>query len=212
MGTYRKGILGSFTGKVGTVVGSSWRGIDYMRSLPRRSSKEPTEPQAIQRAKFGLVAGFLAPIRGLLDIGFKTAAVNQTGSNAAAKEMFEFGITGAYPNFTVDYPNVKISKGSLTGAFNASVTPGTDQVTVTWEDNTGSGNAKATDKAIILVYNEEQSQYIYTTDGPERSAATYVYNMPDDFAGDTVEVWLGFISADGKLVADSVHAGDAVIE
>ena len=26
MGTYSKGILGSFTGKVGTVIGSSWRG------------------------------------------------------------------------------------------------------------------------------------------------------------------------------------------
>ena len=63
MGTYSKGILGSFTGKVGTVIGSSWNGIDYMRSLPRPSSKAPTALQLAQREKFGLVTKFVAPIK-----------------------------------------------------------------------------------------------------------------------------------------------------
>ena len=31
MGTIKQGILGGFSGKVGTVVGSSWKGISYMR-------------------------------------------------------------------------------------------------------------------------------------------------------------------------------------
>jgi len=33
MGTIKKGILGDFSGKVGTVVGASCRGISYMGSL-----------------------------------------------------------------------------------------------------------------------------------------------------------------------------------
>ena len=32
MGTISKGILGGFSGKVGTVIGGNWKGIDYMRS------------------------------------------------------------------------------------------------------------------------------------------------------------------------------------
>ena len=32
MGTINKGILGGFSGKVGNVVGGTWKGIDYMRS------------------------------------------------------------------------------------------------------------------------------------------------------------------------------------
>jgi len=32
MGSIRKGILGGFAGKVGTVVGISWKGGSYMRS------------------------------------------------------------------------------------------------------------------------------------------------------------------------------------
>ena len=32
MGTIKQGILGGFSGKVGSVVGASWKGISYMRS------------------------------------------------------------------------------------------------------------------------------------------------------------------------------------
>jgi hypothetical protein len=34
MGKISKGILGGFSGTVGTVVGGKWKGIDYMRSKP----------------------------------------------------------------------------------------------------------------------------------------------------------------------------------
>ena len=34
MGKINQGILGGFSGKVGTVVGGSWKGTAYMRGLP----------------------------------------------------------------------------------------------------------------------------------------------------------------------------------
>ena len=33
MGTINQGILGGFSGKVGTVIGGSWKGITYMRGI-----------------------------------------------------------------------------------------------------------------------------------------------------------------------------------
>ena len=35
MAEIKKGILGGFSGKVGTVVGVNWRGKDIIRSLPK---------------------------------------------------------------------------------------------------------------------------------------------------------------------------------
>ena len=61
MGKYIKGILGSFLGKVGTVIGSSWKGIEYMRSRGKKSSKPPTQAQLIQQAKFKLLVRFVIP-------------------------------------------------------------------------------------------------------------------------------------------------------
>ncbi|WP_291131895.1 DUF6266 family protein [Flavobacterium sp. UBA7682] len=57
MGTYNKGILGPFSGKVGTVVGANWRGKDIMRSLPKKTNRTPTETQLLKRQLFTTVAG-----------------------------------------------------------------------------------------------------------------------------------------------------------
>lgn len=40
MGTIRQGANGSFRGKAGSVIGSSWKGIDYIKGLPKSGQKE----------------------------------------------------------------------------------------------------------------------------------------------------------------------------
>ncbi|MEO8795919.1 MAG: DUF6266 family protein [Daejeonella sp.] len=212
MGTYRKGILGSFSGKVGTVVGSTWNGIDYMRSLPRPSGKAPTDLQLIQRVKLALATGFLRPISSLVNIGFKSQAVKQTGFNVATSLLITEAISGAYPDFSIEFEKVLISKGNLTGAWNVGISSAVaGQLEVTWTNNSGSGTAKDTDKAVILVYNEIQSQYVFTLDGADRQSGTDVLNLPADFAGDMVQVWIAFIAADKKTISTSIHAGSVVI-
>ena len=53
MGTLVNGILGGFSGKVGTVVGSFWKGIASMRAYTPNVSSPNTPKQLEQRAKFG---------------------------------------------------------------------------------------------------------------------------------------------------------------
>ena len=50
MGTISKGILGGFSGTVGTVIGGSWKGIDYMRSQPSKRSGNFSQAQLEQQA------------------------------------------------------------------------------------------------------------------------------------------------------------------
>ncbi|MEJ6982232.1 DUF6266 family protein [Pedobacter sp. P351] len=194
MGTYSKGILGSFSGKVGTVVGSNWNGIDYMRSLPKKSSKAPTDKQLEQRVKLALAVGFLKPVSPLLSIGFRKAAANSTGFNVATSLIVKEAITGTYPDYLIDYTKVMFSQGDLTGPWNAAASSADEAVlTLNWTDNTGSGNAKATDKAKLMIYNPAKSQYVYTTGTAARNAATEAITLPGSFSGDTVEVWMAFI-------------------
>lgn len=65
MARITKGILGGFSGKVGTVVGASWRGQDIIRSMPKPSSRKATGKQMLQQLKFKLVIGFLKPLTGI---------------------------------------------------------------------------------------------------------------------------------------------------
>ncbi|MCO6163351.1 hypothetical protein [Flavobacterium sp. NRK F7] len=58
MGTYNKGIIGAFSGKVGPVVGASCRGKEILRSLPKKSNRIATPEQALHRMKFTAVISF----------------------------------------------------------------------------------------------------------------------------------------------------------
>ena len=48
------GILGGFSGKVGTVVGSVRDGKPYMRAVGYKNPNKVSEKQLIQRARFAL--------------------------------------------------------------------------------------------------------------------------------------------------------------
>lgn len=62
METYKKGVLGPFSGKIGTLIGSTWNGMEDKRSLPKAFTKAATHLQHMQRAKFGFANGFPGPI------------------------------------------------------------------------------------------------------------------------------------------------------
>lgn len=213
MGTYKKGILGAFSGKIGTVIGSSWNGIEYMRSLPKPSTKAATDQQMIQRAKFGLANGFLSPVSALVKLGYQSLAIQKTGFNVAISHIIADAIAGIYPDFEIDYAKVMFSKGNLVGTWNvvsASTQPGA--VKLSWTDNTGSGTAKATDQAVILVYNPAKSTFVYNLEtGAPRSAASDTLILPAEFSGDAVQVWIAFMTPDRKLFSTSIHAGQIVV-
>ncbi len=70
MGTYKQGILGSFIGKVGTVVGSTWRGIAVMRSLASKVANPRTAAQVAVRDRLAAVSRTLRPFLETIRRGF----------------------------------------------------------------------------------------------------------------------------------------------
>lgn len=70
MGTYKQGILGSFIGKVGTVVGSTWRGLAVMRSLASKVANPRTAAQVAVRNRLAAVSKTLRPFLETIRRGF----------------------------------------------------------------------------------------------------------------------------------------------
>lgn len=208
MGTISKGILGGFSGKVGTVVGANWRGMDIIRSLPKKSSRIPTEEQLSQRLKFALVASFLAPLQPILSAFFGQAQNERSRRNLATSYHLKEAITGTFPNFTMDFTKVIVTKGDLLGPQNLVATPAAGaQVAFAWEDNSGQGNSVTTDGLLIVVYNPERSLYETRQMAATRTALSYNLDLPDSWATETVHVWVSMTSADGKKAANSFYVG-----
>tara|TARA_R110002049_G_scaffold4377_15_gene30599 strand:- start:8002 stop:8646 length:645 start_codon:yes stop_codon:yes gene_type:complete len=208
MGKISQGILGGLSGKVGNVIGGSWKGIDYLRIKPSSVANPRTPGQVNQRNKFSATIEFLQPNKDFLNAGFKAYAVKKTAFNAAMSYTLGNAITGTAPNFMVDYSLALLSRGSLSNVVNGSVDiSNPEQVAFTWADNSLEGNANATDKAMLLVYNPIKKESITILDGANRSVGSDVVSIPESYAGDTLQLYMAFISADGKRVSNSVYLG-----
>ena len=211
MGTIKKGILGGFSGKVGTVVGASWKGIAYMRSLPLKVRNPRTQPQRMQRSKFALSLALLQPMTAFLRTGWKLYAHKQSPFNAAMSYTIANAITGAYPDYDIDPSKVLVSRGALPTATNTFVSFDDGKVEFQWEDNSGVNSAKATDKALIAILNLAKGEAITDNAGAERQDCVQQVAVPAEWSGDSVETYMGFISEDGKEVANSVYLGSVAI-
>ncbi|MBC7915650.1 MAG: hypothetical protein H7Y07_16195 [Pyrinomonadaceae bacterium] len=82
MATITNGILGGFSGKIGTVVGYTLGGKHYMRSLPK-SRTQYTPNELINQAMFEMVWDYLEPLKDLIRVGFKSYFAKTGGYQAA---------------------------------------------------------------------------------------------------------------------------------
>ena len=211
MGTIQKGILGGFSGTVGTVVGGTWKGINYMRSKTSRRNFNPSQKQLEQQLKFALVMRFVQPMAGLLNISFHDFAIKMTGINNAFAYTINNALTGVYPDYAIDYALALVSRGDLPNVLGPSVISGAGSlVTFSWTDNSGVGKASATDQAILVAYCPSLKQAIYTTAGGPRSGLTAELNLLP-FSGLAVETWIGFISENGLSIANSSFTGEVTV-
>ncbi len=211
MGTINKGILGGFSGKVGSVVGGNWKGIDYMRSKGTRSNFTPSTIQLEQQAKFGLAIRFVQSMSGLVAVGYRNYAIKQTGANGAVSYVLKNAIGGTYPNSSILYADVLISRGDLPNVLAPAVTMGAASLlTYSWTDNSGVGIARATDKMMLAAYCPAFNQCIYTTGSASRSAVTDALNLAT-FSGNVVETYISCLSDNGRNIASIIYTGQVTV-
>lgn len=212
MGKISQGVLGGFSGKIGNVIGGSWKGIDYMRIKPASVANPRTEGQVDQRTKFTAALQFLQPLKDYVKVGYKAYANKMTEFNSAMSHILGNAVTGISPDFVIDYSSALLSRGSLPGALNpaaSSLIAGS--VVVTWADNTLNGTAAATDKSLIALYNAEKVEAIYTMEGAVRSAGTQALTVPDNYSGDDLHAFISFQSADGSSISNSIYIGTVTV-
>lgn len=179
MGTIKQGILGGFSGKVGTMVGSSWKDISYMRGRAQSVRNPRTEGQMEQRSKFAQVLELLKPITAYVRIGFKTYAKQQTAFNAAMAYNVKNAFSGTYPNFVFEPSQALVSRGNLSQAKTPFATAA-GGVQFSWADNSGECTAQSTDAAMPLVFNPIRNEAVFNTSAASRADTTVTLAVPAD--------------------------------
>lgn len=203
MGKISQGILGGFSGKVGTVIGSTWKSIHYMRAIATSVKDSRTEKQLIQRSKFLASINFLKTVTPFVRIGYRNYAYRQSEFNAAMSYMLKYAVTGDGKQATIDFDKTLLAQGSLTTATDAAVQVEAGKATFTWTDNSNTGNAVATDKVMVLAYNKDKQETVYNTAAATRADGTAELVLPANWADNALAVYLAFYSEDRQRVSNS---------
>ncbi|MEX0998051.1 MAG: DUF6266 family protein [Flavobacteriaceae bacterium] len=212
MGTFNKGILGGFSGKVGTVVGAYWRGKNVMRSLPRPSTKPATPGQELQRTIFSVVAKFLNPIKFILAAHFGSPQGDKSRFNLATSYHMTEAVQEVGDLIEMDLPKVLISKGSLQGLQGQTFIALPDSVVrVRWDDNSGQGLAGPDDTLTLVIYSPTLELFEAYSPAALRQEEQVDITAPNYLIGQEIHGWATFITPDGELAATSTYLGTVTV-
>lgn len=207
MGIIKQGILGGFSGKVGSVVGTSWKGRAVMKAMPLSVANPRTSGQVNQRTKFSacveLSKNLLGGSIAILDNPF---AGNISGYNRFVKRN-----TDAFTAAGALIPNLlKISEGALGGIeLDGPVQVSASGVSIgVYFNSLSSPYNLGTDDVVITIISK--------TTGEVLVAGSIIAKRADNNGGivpkrpltpnEEFYVYLSAIRVDKKYVSDSVYS------
>lgn len=205
MGVIRQGILGGFSGKVGSVTGSSWKGIAVIKSRPLSVANPRTSGQVAQRSKLSTIVDLAKPlVSPVIKPLWDRFAVKQSGYNAFVQANIAFMDTWQ----SIEFDKLVISSGKMspTPIDSASVNVATKVLSVGWSYDVLTDFQLISDKAFITVINVTRRYSVGFATSFVRSDGEATITMSTDIAhGDVLFVYLSFARVDGTVVAGSSY-------
>lgn len=217
MATFKDGVNGSFSGKIGNVVGYQWRGINVMRTLPRKSKKPRSEAQLANEMRMKLAMSFLSPLTGIIRVGFQQAAegLPMTPFNIALSYHKKHAIGGVYPELFFDYSKAKISTGLLAPAESLAAEWTDKGLSISWQATPEDRKDRMVNEQnaiIVLIFPGAIDKWEICTSGITRGMGHYLFPLPSALIGTKLHVYVSFNRALTDEMSDSrhvhVHAAD----
>ena len=205
MAKYTEGINGPFSGKIGKVVGSSWKGINYMKGLPDFTSTIPTEGQLGQRNKLGMVSSWLKPMKAVIDIGYQSA-IAKTPMNAAVSLVMKTALSGEGVNLEIDFSRVVFSKGELLASWieEVLVVPA-EGLHIKWRNAAASLFCSGDDRATFICYHPGSRTFFTFKDLAFRSDQGVMLTLPLAILADTLHCWMHHVNQKGDAVSTGIY-------
>jgi hypothetical protein len=210
MAKFINGINGPVQGTVGTVIGSSWKGIPYLKSKHKKRSTDISGKEEANRIKFADAHNWLKPLLSFVRTGFKGYSVNAEGFSGAKSYLLKNAMEESADGFTINPSLMKVSAGDLPMPATMSVTKTEgNKLEFTWDITTENGG-HGRDQVMMLAYDIKKGKANYVTHGLFRSGGSdtlAVYGQ----TGDTYHLYAAFVADDRSRQSDSIYLGEIMI-
>jgi hypothetical protein len=210
MAVIKQGILGGFSGSIGSVVGSAWKGIAVMKSKPLSVANPKTAGQITNRTAFSLaskigsliLADWIKPF-------WDRFASKMSGYNSWVQANVEFMLDGVI----ADYSLLIMAVGKLTSVATLGIAADAsgEEIILTPTYPALNQFSANSDIGVAVYYNETQDTWIATGDLGTRADGALSIVDASLVAGDVIRLWLAFKRADLSYVSNSFYVTTVVV-
>lgn len=192
-----QGLLGGYSGKLGTTVGATWKGINVVRTYQKNVANPNTQAQVEQRQLFRDVTQFASFFLGNLVKPFWDRQAKQmSGFNAFVstnvKSMKEIGV--------FDPESLIIGEGRMTNIdIEFILDAESNEIFATWDSEPLPLFGKHEDKLYLLAFNFSGEPVGYSLGKDDRQEGSTSFVLNDQFlSNECIVVW-AWLSDDGLV-------------
>lgn len=203
MGKIKQGILGGFSGKVGGVIGSSWKGIAVIKSMPLSVANPRTASQIDRRSKLSNCSKFGSEILSeVIKPLWDRFSLRQSGYNAFTSANVDlFADEMPKPGYELVISQGKMDSTPIESAY---YDPVSDKFVVKWLDDTGTGLKLATDTAFVVLSDLSSPGVAGFNTLAQRSSLKAEVELPASLDPlHNYHVYLAFRRQDGTVVSNT---------
>lgn len=216
MSKYNNGILGPFSGRVGSIVGAKWKDQFVMRARPYpKQEVDPTARQLSQRNRFALMSEAMRTLSGAINWGFRFNAKMQKMSarNIAMQENMQAAMVENSGVWSINNSEVIVARGNFGNVESVQAAYSANNMQVMWTNNAGAAvgilpsgytvSLADTDRVFIVFWNatKNQARYDIFANGSRDDASAQLAKPTDWVAADDV---YAFVMTMGQEVYDYI--------
>lgn len=208
MAEIKDGILGGVSGKVGTVVGFSWRNKKLIRAKPTISKKPRTDKQLTQQTKLRYCTQLLTPIRKFVNKYIPASSNSQIGFEVLLSKLMKEMYIEQDEMFCIDYTQFYFALGILPTTLKTSIKfLKNGKLKVQWEDNSLQGIANSDDQLTVIALLQESHEFLLFEQLAKRQDGKTSFILPEDCVDNYIHFWFMWTNAADNLNSTSMYLG-----
>jgi hypothetical protein len=205
MGKINQSVLGGISGKIGNLVGRSWKGIHFLQTKPAIYHDAKTPKQIRVRTRFASCNKLAKSVL----INIIRPVWDQKAMRMSGYTLFISTNLSAFDKELIlpSYEMLKFSLGELPLPNNiavANTTTGNGAIIITWTDNSGVHIAAPTDRLLVVALKGNEPVVLNRLPFI-RSAQHATIQLPYS-TGETVHTYVFFESEKGTIYSDSFYS------
>lgn len=188
------------------------RDIGFLKLLDHGSNTSAATLQLDQRDKLRKIINFFEIVFYLINACYHYVKKRKVKAGKAAIENLANALTGEFPEVSLNFSKISILEGTLashSGAMHQNY--GSCKLSFSWARSTQM-NSNESDELMGMIYCPERHAFWCEQNlGITRADGFCTLDVPVEFAGSEVHVWLAYRSADHRSNSNSTYMGKVLI-